>query len=217
MDAGGNAYVAGFTTSSNFPLTSNRLADASPGGGFVAKLNPSGTALMYSTKLPGVGGATAIAVDGLNQVHAAGYANGTGLPVVLKLGARGDQLLFATYLGGSGGDGISGLALDTLGNIYVTGSTNSSDFPFTSGSLDLRPREKKGYADAFVAKLNQAGKLLYAASPSGSCHDRPASIAVDRSGRAFLTGSTARPITRLRKMRFNARSGSCRRWRSSPC
>jgi uncharacterized protein (TIGR03437 family) len=218
VDTSGNAYVAGFTTSSDFPLTANSLPDDSLADGFVTKLNPSGSALVYSTRLPGFSGSSAIAVDGSGQAHIAGSVRGPGLPVtsgaiqtelrvaagygsaaVLKLGSRGDQVLFATYLGGSREDSISDLTLDAQGNVYVTGSTTSSDFPFTSGSLDTRPPDKDGFADAFVAKLNPAGtQLLYAARPSGSCNDRPAAIVVDPGGRAFLTGWTCSsdyPIT----------------------
>src|SRR5260370_29825241 len=120
VDEAGNAYVAGATFSSSFPLTDNRLVDNSPVGGFVAKINAFATGLVYSTRLQGVDGVSAIAVDGLHRVHIAGYATGSGLPVtpgaiqtqfhgaagyadavVLKLSARGDQVLFATYLGGS--------------------------------------------------------------------------------------------------------------------
>src|SRR5437879_549182 len=110
VDEAGNAYVAGATFSSNFPLTDNRLADNSPVGGFVAKITALGTGLVYSTRLPGVALTSAIAVDGLHRAHIAGNAAGPGLPVtpgaiqtqfhgaagygdgvVLKLSARGED------------------------------------------------------------------------------------------------------------------------------
>ena len=214
VDANGNAYITGNTSSNDFPQTANHFSDSSPNYAFVTKLNPSGTGLVFSTKLPGVAGASAIAIDALGQAYIGGTARAPGLPVtpgaiqpefqgsagyrdgvVLKLDAGGGQILFATYLGGSRDDAITALALDSEGNVYVGGDTNSVDFPFTQGWLNAND----DYTHDFAAKLNASGtKLLYAARPGGSCNDYLAAITVDRAGRAFLTGWTCSadyPIT----------------------
>ena len=214
VDANGNAYITGNTSSNDFPQTANHFSDSSPNYAFVTKLNSSGTGLVFSTKLPGVAEASAIAIDVLGQTYIGGTARGPGLPVtagtiqsefhgaagyrdgvVLKLDAGGGQILFATYLGGSREDFITAVALDSEANVYVGGDTNSVDFPFTQGWLNTND----DYTHYFAAKLNASGtNLLYAVRPGGSCGEHLAAITVDRAGRAFLTGWTCSadyPIT----------------------
>src|SRR5262249_22266000 len=143
----GNAYFAGYTTSTDLP-TASPFQAASAGGtdAFVAKLNAAGTALVYATYLGGSGGdlALGIALDGSNAVVAgrttsanfptlnavqATYAGGGSDAFVARLNSSGQALTFATYLGGSGSDLAEGVAVNASGVLGVTGLTQSSDFP----------------------------------------------------------------------------------------
>jgi hypothetical protein len=147
VDAQGNAYVAGVTSSSDFPLL-NALQSQLQGftDVFVAKFNSAG-ALLFSTYMGGSGVdvGNAIALDSSGAIYVAGYTYSTDFPVtagalqltnagacdafLFKLSPAGDALLYATYLGGSGADTASGAALDSSGNVYLGGWTLSSNFP----------------------------------------------------------------------------------------
>ncbi|HEX2912658.1 MAG TPA: SBBP repeat-containing protein [Chloroflexia bacterium] len=177
LDANNNAYVAGHTFSTNFPTTSNAYQTTSHGGGdgFVAKINPAGSALIYSTY---VGGSSddqvlAIGVTNLGEAVITGQTSSSDFPVtpgylydsfggipfdayVLKLNPAGSSLVNATFLGGNDADVGSGLALDSAGNAYITGYTKSANFPVTNGALDTT--YNSGY-DAFVAKINRETDL----------------------------------------------------------
>ena len=163
VDAGGNVYVAGGTSSTNFPVTSN-APQATYGGGkddaFVVKLDPTGSNLLYSTYIGGSDQdlASGIAVDGTGNIYVGGQTASTNLPVVQPLqsmnkggtdgfiakidGTAGSvtlgNLKFLDYLGGSGADTITGIGLDGSNNIYVAGITTSSDF-HTQGSNGSSP------------------------------------------------------------------------------
>ncbi len=212
VDGSGNAYVTGLTFSSEatFPatvgpdLTSNGTGDA-----FVAKVNASGTALVYAGY---IGGSTndagnGIAVDGSGNAYVTGRTdssvatfpetvgpdlthNGGGLDAfVAKVNAAGTALVYAGYIGGNGIDDGTGIAVDGSGNAYVTGHTVSSEatFPATGGP-DLT---SNGGRDAFVAKVNAAGTaLVYAGYIGGSGEDEGRGIAVDGSGNAHVVGQT---------------------------
>src|SRR5438094_3145206 len=153
VDAAGSAYVTGSTSSADFP-TANALQAAKAGfqNAFVTKLNPTGSALVYSTYLGGSGGdgGTGIAVDTAGSAYVTGSTSSIDFPTVnplqaayggggdafvSKLDAAGSALLYSTYLGGSGGDGGYSVAVDAAGSAYVTGSTNSTDFPTTPGAI----------------------------------------------------------------------------------
>ena len=214
VDASGNAYVTGFTWSTNYPTTLGAFQPAKAGGtvdAFVTKLNPTGSALSYSTYLGGSAGSgdemgLAIAVDASGNAYVGGDAQTTNFPVtsgayqtsvadtiedafVTKLNALGTALVYSTYLGGSGGEFVSGIAVDGSGNAYVTGKTGSSNFPVTSGALQTTAG---GSGDAFVTKLNAAGSaLVYSTYLGGTgTNDAGYGIAVDGSGNAYVTGST---------------------------
>ena len=173
VDGSGNAYVAGYTYSSNFP-TANALQATSGGGGnddaFVAKLNPAGSALVYSTYLGGSGHdtGTGIAVDTAGDAYVTGGTDSTNFPTakplqatpggsedafVAKLNPAGSALVYSTYLGGSRGDFGTGIAVDSAGNAYVSGQTNSTNFP-TANALQATLGGSAG--NAFVAKLSLA-------------------------------------------------------------
>jgi uncharacterized repeat protein (TIGR01451 family) len=168
VDAQGNAYVAGATSSWNFPAISALQATQSGiTNAFISKINPLGTALMYSTYVGGLqlDFANAIAVDSAGNAYAAGYTASANFPVmnpvqgalgggydafVIMLNAAGNALSFGTFFGGSGLDSANGIALDNSGNVYVTGQTASADFPVSGGVQ----RSMAGSMEAFVVKLN---------------------------------------------------------------
>ncbi len=209
VDAAGNAYVTGVTASANFPTTSGTFQTTAQGGGdaFVAKLNAAGTQLVYATYLGGSGsdGATGIAVDATGSAYVTGSTSSGDFPVtsdafqtgnhgsndafVAKLSADGTQLVYGTYLGGSGSDGATGIAVDAAGNAYVTGQTSSPDFPATPGAFQT---SRPGVENGFVAKLSADGTALaYATYLGGSSEDGATGIAVDGTGNAYVTGYTA--------------------------
>lgn len=209
VDSGGNAYVTGSTQSTDFPVV-NPLQNSLGGGSdaFVAKLNPQGSALVYSTFLGGSQSDTgqAIALDGAGEATVVGYTlsadfptkspiqpayGGAGDAFVARLNAAGSALLYSTYLGGSGEDRALGVAVDGAGDAYVTGSTQSSNFPVTQGAYQTI---MGGGTDAFVAELNSAGsKMLYSTLLGGSANDQGNAIALDPAGNAYVTGSTSSP------------------------
>jgi beta-propeller repeat-containing protein/all-beta uncharacterized protein len=207
VDSSGNAYVTGVTESTNFP-TANSI-QASNGGGydaFVTKINAAGSALVYSTYLGGNGneGGAGIAVDASRNTYVTGSTSSTnfltansiqasngggGDAFVTKINAAGSALAYSTYLGGSRNDSGSSIAVDGSGNAYVTGFTESTNFPTTN---PVQAGNGGGRSDAFVTRISAAGSALaYSTYLGGSGEDFGASIAVDGSGNAYLTGSTS--------------------------
>jgi len=205
VDGSGNAYVTGRTESTGFP-TANAYDDSHNGSSdaFVTKLNASGTSLSYSTFLGGTGGDAGwgIAVDGSENTYVAGYTSG-GFPThnayddsyngnadvfVTKLTASGDALSYSTYLGGSNHDEGWAIAVDGSGNAYITGYTNSTDFP-TANAYD---NSHNGGWDVSVTKLTASGSALsYSTYLGGGANDYGGySIAVDSSGNAYVMGHT---------------------------
>ena len=175
MDSTGDAYVTGTATSSNFPTTTGALQPTYNGDtdAFVTKLNPSGSALLYSTFLGGSGfdAGASIAVDGSNNAYVTGQTSSSAFPTanptqaalggandafVSELNSTGTALIFSTYLGGSADEDDGGkygaIAVKTDGSeIYVTGNTASTNFPTTSPYQSAN----KGGTDAFVVKYTQ--------------------------------------------------------------
>ncbi len=209
VDAAGSAYVTGQTDSPNFP-TANPLQAANGGGddAFVSKLNSTGSALLYSTYLGGSGGdfGLGIAVDAAGSAYVTGRTDSSNFPTasplqaangggddafVSKLDTAGSALLYSTYLGGSGGDFGHGIVVDAAGSAYVTGRTDSPNFPTAS---PLQAVNGGGPADAFVSKLDAAGSaLLYSTYLGGSGFDQGLGIAVDAAGSAYVAGFTDSP------------------------
>lgn len=209
VDSTGNAFVAGRTDSSNFPTTTGAYNTSHNGGPdiFVTKLNAAGSGLVYSTFIGGSGNDfhNALAVDSAGNAYVAGVTqstnypttsgaydtsyNGTGDVFVTKLNAAGSGLDYSTFIGDSGDDGGTGIAVDSAGNAFVAGYTNSIAFPTTTGAYDT---SHNGSYDAFVTQLNAAGSgLVYSTFLGGSGSDGGNSIAVDGSGNAYVTGNTS--------------------------
>ena len=208
LDAQGDAYVTGLTYSTSFPTTPGAFQTTFGGleDGFVAELNPSGSALVYSTYLGGAGvdGASGIAMDAAGTTYVTGVTNSTDFPTtpgalqtifggvkdafVTALGPTGSSLVYSTYLGGPGSEGATGIAVDGAGNAYVTGLTTTG-FPITPGVVQSTP---VGGGEAFVTALNAAGSaLIYSTYLGGSGGDVGNSIAVDAAGNAYVAGHTA--------------------------
>jgi hypothetical protein len=208
VDGEGNAYVTGTTGSSDFP-TVNPLQPTFSGGrsdAFVTELNPTGSALVYSTYLGGKGddSASGIAVDGAGDVYVTGATDSTDFPTknplqssnlggvdafVSKIKATGSAVIYSTYLGGSGADLSYGVAIDSAGAVYVTGYTESSDFP------TVNPLQSTNHAattvTGFVTKINPKGSgLVYSTYLGGSFDDEAQGVAVDRAGNVYITGFT---------------------------
>src|ERR1019366_1036278 len=207
VDSAANAYVVGQTASTDFP-TVNPLQPIYGGGGddaFVTKLNPTGSALVYSTYLGGSNGdgAYGIAVDSAANAYVTGITYSSDFPTknplqgfesiedvfVTKLNPAGSALVYSTYLGGSDSDLGNGIAVDNAGNAYVTGHTASTNFPTTPGAFQTT---FGGNVDAFVTKLNPAGSaMVYSTYLGGSDYDSGSGIAVDSAGNAYVVGVTA--------------------------
>ncbi len=223
VDASGNAYVTGYTHSTNFP-TVNPLQGAFAGGNadaFVLKLNPSGSALIYSTYLgggndrPDIG--TAIAVDSAGNAYVTGFTNSVDFPTVkplqpfrgptdvfvAKLNPGGSVLLYSTHLGGGADDEGMGIAVDASGNAYVTGHTESLNFPTTAGAFStscvavpvrIPIGDICSGGDAFISKLSPDGSaLVYSTYLNGRRFEVGRGIAVDSAGSAYVTGFTGSP------------------------
>jgi hypothetical protein len=218
IDNAGNAYVTGFTDSPDFPVTSGAFQAERKGSmnAFVSVINTGATgaaALVYSTYLGGcvldVG--FGIAVDNNGLIYVTGATESSDFPVtsgafqgklngfknafvsVLNPNATGTAVLvYSTYLGGCVLDVGFGIAVDNSGNAYLTGFTESPDFPVTAGAFQGR---LNGIKNAFLSVLNTGATggtpaLAYSTYLGGSSFDEGYGIAVDASGAAYITGFT---------------------------
>ncbi len=194
------------TTSGAFDTTYNGADDV-----FVTKLNPTGTSLVYSTFIGGsdIDRSSDIAIDYSGNTYVTGYCfeGTTGYPTtfgaydtthnggadvfVTKLNPVGSSLVYSTFIGGADIDMGSDIAIDTTGNVYITGFTSDTviDYPTTSGAYDTT--HNGGLTDVFVTKLNPTGtSLVYSTFIGGSDIDVGHSITIDLSGDAYITGET---------------------------
>jgi len=217
VDGAGAAYVTGWVASLDYPTMGAYQAAHQTGSAqdaFVSKLNPAGTALEYSTYLGGTGAdlGQAIAVDAAGSAYVAGYTNSTNFPTisafqgaksgsattndgfVVKLSPAGDALVYSTYLGGASADTISAIAVDAAGSAFVTGSTESSNFPLQAPFQSI----KLAQTDAFVTKLAPAGNaLVFSTLLTGGGYDYGTAIAVDADGNVYVGGTTTSTNFRL--------------------
>jgi hypothetical protein len=230
VDAAGNAYATGAALTGDFPTTEGAFQRTwhwnggfgdLPSDAFVFKLGPAGS-LIYSTLLGGndYDHASGIAVDQAGCAYVTGRTV-MDFPVtaaalqptpasswtkmdafVTKLNATGSALVYSTYIGGSESDFGNAIAVDSAGNAYIAGETNSRDFPTTPGAAQRESGNSEsppqGF-DAFVAKLSPSGGALsYGTYLGGAGYDAAYSVAIDAAGHAFVaggTGSAAYPVT----------------------
>ena len=211
VDSLGSAYVAGSTTSPDFPVLTPaiqvthgiQITGVEPDA-FVTKLNPAGSALVYSTFLGGSSGdaATSIAVDAIGNAYLTGQTSSTDFPIanpifpnlngllkafVTKINSTGNALVYSTFLGGSSVEAARDIAVDGVGNAYITGETNSSDFPTTPRAFETS-FTGQGVTSGFITKLNSNGQTLVYSTYFNNASIT--AIAVDASGIVYITGST---------------------------
>jgi len=206
VDTSGNAYVTGETFSTDFPMQ-NPFQGTFGGGtadAFITKISSSGS-LIYSTYLGGsnIDAGTAVAVDGSGNAYVTGITWSSDFPLqnpcqgtfgggitdafITKVFLSGNAILYSTFLGGNDNDSANGIAVDSLGDVYITGYTSSSDFPVINPyQLTLA-----GEPDAILAKFDSSGNsIIYSTYLGGEGYDSGREIAIDGSGNAYITGVT---------------------------
>jgi hypothetical protein len=188
VDGSGNVYIAGYTDSADFPLAT---LGSLPGGAnhvFVAKLDPTGSNLVYADYIGGNSQdyGDALVLDNLNNVYVTGSTASSDFPVVnpyqgtypgsfnaflTKISADGSSLLYSTYLGGNGSDVPAGIARDTLGDVFVAGNTSSTNFPVANAYQSTAlPNQGSLYGNyGFLTKFSPDGSsLIYSTYLSGN-------------------------------------------------
>ena len=206
VDGAGNAHVTGETSSANFPVAAAlRGTPAGATDAFVTKLNPAGSALLYSTYLGGgeADAGNGIGLDAASNAYVAGVTGSDDFPLtagalqttragggeafVTKLDPAGSGPLYSTLLGGSGPDQANAVAVEPGGSAHVAGTTSSVDFPVATPVSS-----RGGSSDAFLAQLTPAGSALVHGAPfGGSAADSGAAVALDPAGNAYLAGQSS--------------------------
>jgi hypothetical protein len=220
IDAQGDAYVVGPTSSHRFPTTRGAFQRRFAGGPTdlaVSKLDPTGSHLLYATYLGGSGDDfydAWISVDSDGNAYLAATTPSPDFPVtrgafqtrygggdldgfVTKLNPQGSALVYSTFLGGAGVDSLSGALVDRRGHVYLGGGTTSTDFPVTR---DAFQRNEHGGSDATISELSGDGsRLVFSSYWGGSQDDGAEGTTLDDAGNLYLTGCTSStdfPVTR---------------------
>lgn len=206
VDLAGEVYLA-VRTIGSFPLVHPLFSSGRPGA--VVKISQSGSQLLFSTYLGGcIFGGLALDVEG--NVFVAGYTLTADLPVVrgfqnslrgpddayiAELNPQGSAILFSTYLGGSQGEGVSGISVDLIGNVVVVGETGSNDFPLINPVQTVR----RGKGDAFVTKFRTDGTgIQFSTYWGGSKDDSVVGVDFDPRGNIYIAGTTLSPNLRVK-------------------
>lgn len=212
VDAMGNGYLCGSTESTDFPLLHSFGSVLSgPSDAFVALLNPAGNAFLYSSLIGGSGqeSGVSVAADSAGNAYITGrttsqdfptmgaiqsaYGGGDSDAFVTKLSTDGATLVYSTYLGGSGTEDLlarSGIVVDSTGNAYVVGQTQSGNFP-TKDALRATKTGAASTSDGFLAKINPGGSdLVFSTYIGGSDDDSAIALALDQPGNIYVSGST---------------------------
>ena len=212
LDPGGNPIVCGTTESSDFPTV--RALQPAHGGtrdGFVTKFDAAGSNVLFSTYFGRAAGDSfrACAVDKEGNIYLGGASRSFDFPlvnpaqllkdvwydvVVVKLDPSASEILFSTFWGGLGLEGVRDMQVDEAGNTYLVGTTTSVDFPL----VDPYQSEPGGDIDGFVAKLTPSGSaFVFSTFLGGEADDSPLDwnmgIALGPLGSVYVTSSTASP------------------------
>lgn len=204
VDSNNNAYITGDTFSTNFPT----VRSIQPGlsgvqDAFLTKLKADGS-ILYSTYFGGNNNESGVdlAVDSDSNVYLLGTTNSTNLltklplqrtlaggtdSFLVKVDPTGENFMYSTYLGGRADDTATAISLDPLGDVYITGTTFSTDFPVTKPVQD----KNKGMNDAFISVIDPAGaNFIYSTYLGGKAQDVSLGMVVDKNGTVFLAGSS---------------------------
>ena len=225
IDSTGNVYVTGFTNSTDYPTTTGAYDQTYNGYGLndhdiiISKFTSDLSTLLASAYLGGTGreGASSIAIDSTGNVYVTGKSNSTDYPttagaydqiydgdgyihddiVISKFTSDLSTLLASTYLGGTVDDEASSIALDSIGNVYVTGKSNSTDYPTTVEAYD---QIHNGFYDIVISKFTSDLSTLLASTYLGGTNwegessigiKGASSIALDSIGNVYVTGESS--------------------------
>ncbi len=205
VDASNDVFVTGITASTNFPFSASEFQTVNAGDGdvFITQFNPAGNGIIFSTFLGGTGTDTpAQILLSLGSIFLVGSTTSNNFPTtanvfqpdysgnqdafLTEMKLDGTALIYSTYIGGTGADFGTAVAVDSSGNAYVTGSTQSTDFP-TKNPIQLG---NVGQADAFVTEVGSQGTLMYSTYLGGTQNDYATGIAVTTAGDVIISGYT---------------------------
>jgi len=207
VDSTGSAYVAGYSASTDFPLSANAFQNGNAGinNAIIFRIDPTGTNLIYSTY---IGGSEddrgfGIALDSQGDAFLAGGTSSPDFPTstgayqvqlrggvncfIVEFDSQGNGI-FSTYIGGTSTDYANGVAVDPQGDVYITGQTNSNNYPQVNNTFQ---KGQHGGYDAFITELSfDATHLIWSTFAGGGSDDIGYGIAVDSAGNTFVVGTT---------------------------